>query len=78
MAKKKTTASVAAQLTGTVINGDLNIREQPSKTAAIIGVLKDGTAVKIIAPHDDFYQIPEGYVMAQFIKVDEIMPVQAE
>ena len=76
MAKKKTTA--AAQFTGIVINGDLNIREQPSKTAPIIGVLKDGTAVKIIAPHDDFYQIPEGYVMAQFIKVDEIMPAPAE
>ena len=70
MAKKKTTA----QLTGTVINGDLNIREQPSKSAAIVGVLKDGTAVKIIAPHDDFYQIPEGYVMKQFIQTDEIMP----
>ncbi|MBP5170297.1 MAG: SH3 domain-containing protein [Oscillospiraceae bacterium] len=74
MAKKKNTP----QLTGVVINGDLNIREQPSKSAAILGVLKDGSAVKIIAPHDDFYQIPEGYVMKQFIQVDEIMPAPAE
>lgn len=72
MAKKKTTAT--AQLTGTVINGDLNIREQPSKTAPIIGSLKNGSPVKIIAPHDDFYQIPQGYVMKQFIHVDEIIP----
>lgn len=70
MAKKKIPTP---QLTGKVIGGDLNIREQPSKTAGIVGVLKNETPVKIMTPGAEFHQIPEGYVMAQFIELDPVM-----
>ena len=76
MAKKKTTT----MLTGAVIGGDLNIREEPTKRAKIVGVLPNGTTVNILSPMDDdgWLQITEGYVMSDFIRMNKPVPVPEE
>ena len=74
MAKKKTTT----MLTGAVIGGDLNIREEPTKSAKIVGVLPNGTTVNILSPMDDWLQITEGYVMSDFIRMNKPEPVPNE
>ena len=65
-------------LTGAVIGGDLNIREEPTKNAKIVGVLPNGTTVNILATLGDWVQITEGYVMSAFIQANKPEPVSED
>jgi len=52
-------------------SGDLNIREKPNTTSAIIGTLKKGEKVKGSVPKDGWIQVAkgkQGYVSARFMK----------
>ena len=57
---------------GKVVNCErLNVRKGPSTDDKVVTVLKVGSIVRvdILEDNNDWYKIPEGYVMAKFIKV---------
>lgn len=57
----KATMTVTAEL--------LNVREHPMGSSRIVNVLKKGEIVEIEDSSDsDFYKIPGGYIMKQFVK----------
>ena len=67
MAGKRKTET--APLIGKVFGGRLNIRQAPSKDAAILGRLEDDAQVKILETLTGWYRIEGGYVMAEWVKL---------
>lgn len=72
MAEKKTTAKKPAEkkefekFKTRVVGGTLNVRKQPSKDAEIKKVLKVDETVEVIGQDKEWYQIKDGWIMAQF------------
>lgn len=72
MAEKKTTVKKPAEKTefekfkARVVGGTLNVRKQPSKDAEIKKVLKVDETVEVIGQDKEWYQIKDGWIMAQF------------
>lgn len=60
---------------GYVVNGNLNLREQPSKDSKILKVIPIGTAVTVQEETDGWYRVDflnaEGWVMSEFVKIEE-------
>lgn len=52
----------------TVFGGTLNIRREPDINAERVGLLMDGERIEILEDLGEWLKIPEGYVMAKWVK----------
>ena len=59
------------QTKGTVIGGALYIRDAGSLEGKIVGTLEDGAVIDIIEAGEEWHKIPDGYVMAKWVKLDD-------
>lgn len=51
-----------------VTGGKLNVRQAPTKAAAVVNVLEDAAEITILEDLGDWYRIEDGYVMKQYLK----------
>lgn len=58
------------QVTGRVTGGNLNVREKPDAGSKIVGVLKDGSEVRILKAGKEWHKTEAGYVMAKWVEMD--------
>ena len=70
LAEKTETKAEPAKRTGTVIDGNLNIRQEPDIESPRVGQLENGSRVAILEDAGDWFKTEHGYVMARYIKLD--------
>lgn len=69
METKKTIKKPVSKI-GTVINCDLlNVRQEPSLDAEILGTLPKDSTLKVKEAIDGWYKIDNGFVKAEFIEI---------
>lgn len=69
------TLSAFAYETGVTTEAGLRLRSEPSTSAAIYKILSKGQSVTVLETMDDWYKVSvsgtEGYVFADYLKVDQ-------
>ena len=67
--------STCFALTGSVTTEGVRVRKEPSKDAEIVTSLNTGAKVEIIEKQDEWYKVKyqnyEGYMFAEYIKLDD-------